>query len=182
MFCFEASKFKVPKFQNMNSGSLRCVGQTFPTFSKFQNLKLPQIISFKHGSSFSWILWSVLVSPKINNIGVGAQGHVRKPRNHRNEEFEGSHTSKSRSYKFKLKQNNTTEFLSTSFPTKYHTSYPEINTNTEIAKTQQNTIQFTRQSQTNVFFWVLLGCPKAARLNLFPTTCREQVPDDLFRH
>ena len=31
---------------------------------------------------FSWIIWSVLVSPKMNNIGFGAQGHVRKSRNH----------------------------------------------------------------------------------------------------
>ena len=31
------------------------------------------------------------MSPKINHIGFGAQGQVRKSRNHRNEGFEGSH-------------------------------------------------------------------------------------------
>ena len=36
------------------------------------------------------------------------------PENHRNEGFEDSHISKSRSYKFKLEQNNTTELLNRS--------------------------------------------------------------------
>ena len=53
---------------------------------------------------------------KNNDIGVGAQGHVQNSRGHRNEGFEGSHTSKSNKYKFKLMLNNTTELLSTSFP------------------------------------------------------------------
>ena len=61
------------------------------------------------------------MSPKIINIGFGAQGHVRKSRNHRNEGFEGSHESKSKSYKYKLEQSNTTELLSISF-----LSLPEI--------------------------------------------------------
>ena len=47
---------------------------------------------------FSSIIRSILGSPKINNIG-----------------FEGSRITKSKSYKFKLKQNNKTEPLS-SFP------------------------------------------------------------------
>ena len=51
--------------------------------------------------------------------GFGAQGHVPKSRNHRNESFEGPHISKSKSYKFKLKQNNTTELLSISVPELY---------------------------------------------------------------
>ena len=42
----------------------------------------------------------------INNIGFGAQGHVKKTANHRSEGFEGSNISKSKSYKFKLEQNN----------------------------------------------------------------------------
>ena len=57
----------------------------------------------------------MLGSPKKNNIGSGAQRHVRKSRDHSNEGFEGSHTSKSKSYQFTLKQNNTTELLSISF-------------------------------------------------------------------
>ena len=59
---------------------------------------------------------SILVSPKINNIGFGAQGHVRKSRNHRSEGVHGSHISKSKRYKFKLKQNNNImELLNISF-------------------------------------------------------------------
>ena len=54
--------------------------------------------------------------PKINKIGFGAQGNVHKSRNHRDEGFAGSHITKSKSYKFKLKQNNTMELLSISFP------------------------------------------------------------------
>ena len=55
------------------------------------------------------------MSPKINVIGFGAQGHVRELGNHSNEGFEGSRVSKSKSYEFKLKQNNSTELLSISF-------------------------------------------------------------------
>ena len=55
------------------------------------------------------------MSPKIDNIGFGAQGHVPKSRNHRNEGFEGSPMSKSKSDKFKLEQKNTVELLSISF-------------------------------------------------------------------
>ena len=43
---------------------------------------LPETIS-----DFSWIVWGVLVSPKINNIGFGSHGHVQKSRNHENEGF-----------------------------------------------------------------------------------------------
>ena len=53
----------------------------------------------------------VLVSPKINNIGPGAQGHVPKSRNHTNYGSEGSHISESKSDKLKLKRNNTTDLL-----------------------------------------------------------------------
>ena len=52
---------------------------------------------------FSGIVWSVWGSPKINNIGVGAQGHVQKSRNSDIEGFEASRMTKSKSYKFKLK-------------------------------------------------------------------------------
>ena len=65
---------------------------------------------------FSWIIWSVLASLKITNIGFGAQGHVQKCRNHRNEGFEGLPIMKSKSYKIKMEQNDTTDFLSISFP------------------------------------------------------------------
>ena len=55
------------------------------------------------------------MSLKINNIGFGARGHVKKSRNNRNEGVEGTHISKLKSYKFKLKQNTSTELLSISF-------------------------------------------------------------------
>ena len=44
-----------------------------------------------------------------------AQGHVQKSRNHENEGFEGSPITKSKSHKFKKKQNNPTELLAISF-------------------------------------------------------------------
>ena len=56
------------------------------------------------------------MSPEINDIGFGKEGHVKKSRNRENEGFEGSHTTKSKSYKLKLEQNNPTELLSISFP------------------------------------------------------------------
>ena len=50
----------------------------------------------------SWISWGVLVSPKIINVGLGAHGHFRKSRNHRNDGFEGLDIIKLKSYKIKL--------------------------------------------------------------------------------
>ena len=67
-------------------------------------------------------------SPKIKINGVGAQGHVPKSRNHRNEGLAGSQIRKSKSCKFKLKRNNTMELLSTPFPEIYHTNSPNIAT------------------------------------------------------
>ena len=52
------------------------------------------------------------MSPKIKILCLGKNGHAKKIRNHRNDGFEGSQITKSKSYKFKLEQNNTTEFLS----------------------------------------------------------------------
>ena len=49
-----------------------------------------------------------------------AQGHVRKSRNHRNDGFEGPPMSKSKSYKFKMEENNTTELLSIAFSQTQH--------------------------------------------------------------
>ena len=56
------------------------------------------------------------VALKINNIGVGARGHVHKYRNHENEGNLSSPKSKSKSYKTKSKQNNSPELLSLLFP------------------------------------------------------------------
>ena len=54
------------------------------------------------------------MSPKTKINGFGAQGHVQKSRNHRNEGLEGSHISKSKSYKFKLEQHDIMELISIS--------------------------------------------------------------------
>ena len=142
----EFQSFKVPKFQSFKvskfQNSERSKLQSFQVSrfeiynSKFSNgvrhatqHKNNNIISnsqisqhniSKHVSGFSGIVLSFLVSREIYNIGFGAQGHVRKCSNHGNEGFEVSHLTKSKSYKFKMEQTNTTELLSISFPDFYH--------------------------------------------------------------
>ena len=49
--------------------------QPFQTF-RFLFL-FPKTICFKMIQIFDWIIWSILVSPKMNNIGCGSHGHVR---------------------------------------------------------------------------------------------------------
>ena len=66
------------------------------------------------------------MSPKINKIGFGDQGHVPKSRHHRNKRFWGSPTTTSKSYDPKLEQNNTTEFSSISFPYIYYSNGQRI--------------------------------------------------------
>ena len=50
-----------------------------------QKIRFPNIICLKTIRDVSWIIWSILVSPKMNNIGFGSHGHVRKSPNHENE-------------------------------------------------------------------------------------------------
>ena len=97
--------FKVPKFQSFE-------------ISTFQNSQIRNSRKQMCGTHTHTLpkLYNNLTSPKINSIGFGAQGHVRKCRNHRNDGVEGSHITKSESYKFKLEQNNTTELSSISIP------------------------------------------------------------------
>ena len=90
------------------------MGHTVPTASHKSNRKIPNRLVVIM-SWFLFLFFSVLVSPTIKINGFGAQEHVRKSRNHRDEGIEGSHISKSENYKFKLEQN-TTELLSISFP------------------------------------------------------------------
>ena len=119
MQSFKISKFisfKCSNFQNIDSKVSRCMRHTFP-FSKFPSLIVLKMLFEKMCCVCSLIIWSVLVSPKMNK-----NWRVKKSRNHRNEGFEGSHTSKSRGDKFKLKQNHITKLLSTSFPSIYHTN------------------------------------------------------------
>ena len=89
----------------------------FHKFQKndFQNFEMYRNNNFRKWFGFSWNFKSIPGSPKINNIGFGAHGHVPKSRKHENEGVEGSHISKSKSYKLKTKQNNITELLSISF-------------------------------------------------------------------
>ena len=78
-----------------------CSASVFPNMFKisdFQNADIYATDTFQNVFGFSWIIWSILVSPKINNIGFGAQGHVKKSRIHRNEGFSVSLISKSKSY------------------------------------------------------------------------------------
>ena len=49
------------------------------------------------------------MSPMINNIGFGADGHIQKSENHENDGFGGSPKMKSKSYYSKTKQNKSTE-------------------------------------------------------------------------
>ena len=80
--------------------------------SRFQHFSLQNFTIYKNNSTSAvhfLIYLGDLASPKINHIGFGTQAHVRKSRNHINEGFEGSHISKAKSYKSKLKQNNTTK-------------------------------------------------------------------------
>ena len=91
------------------------LSQTFPKM-KSNNLIFMKIIFLKMIWYFPWIIWGLLVSQKINNIDFEAQGHVRKSQNHRDEGFERSPITKSKSYKFKMEQNNLPELLSLSFP------------------------------------------------------------------
>ena len=89
-----------------------------PTLQKkwsSETLRFIKTICSKNCVVFFVICLGVLVSQKMKIDGVGKKGHVRKSRNHENAEFEGSPISKSKSYKFKLKQNNITELLNIYF-------------------------------------------------------------------
>ena len=91
-----------------------------PRFSRFYNTNrrdfrprfshISQLSDFRHfgiseknnsGKGFgicSWIIWSILVFPRIAIIGFGNHGHVRKSRNHEDEGFSVSPIIKSTSY------------------------------------------------------------------------------------
>ena len=56
------------------------------------------------------------MSPKMNSIGFGAQGHFQKSRNHRKDRFEDSHINKSKTCKSKVTQNSTMELRNISLP------------------------------------------------------------------
>ena len=83
------------------------------------------------------------MSPEIKINGFAAQGPVQKSRNQRNEGFEGSPITKSKSCKFNLKQHNTTELLSISFPQIYY----------EKQKSQKYFKKHTGLSECSGFSW-----------------------------
>ena len=64
---------------------------------------------------FSGIILSVLVSPKLEIIGFGSHGHVRKSEDHEDEGFSGFTKMNPKSDWSKMKQNNSTELLGYSF-------------------------------------------------------------------
>ena len=70
-------------------------------------------------------------------IGLGKKGHVQKSRNDGNDGFEGSPITKSKSYKFKMKRDNTTELVACLF----------YNSTIKMA-------QKSRKSKKNKFFYV----------------------------
>ena len=93
---FEFPYLKIQNFKNEKSNFFKKkVGYAISIF-KFPNSKISKHDVFGNDSEFSWIIWSVPASPKINNIGLGA--HIRKSRNHRNDELSVSPISKSKSY------------------------------------------------------------------------------------
>ena len=57
------------------------------------------------------------------------KGHVQNPEIIEMMGLENSHISKSKSYEFKLEQNNPTEYLCKSSPSIYHENNPQIPTN-----------------------------------------------------
>ena len=84
---FKASKkvqsFKVSKKQSLNFWSLelssyklhfsKSVGHMYQQTIEIYKSHSSKYHIFKNGLGFSQIIWSVLVSPKINHIGLGAQ-------------------------------------------------------------------------------------------------------------
>ena len=71
------------------------VGAHIPKKNEMSKSSIFQNNMFEVTLMFPWIIWSVLVSPKIKINGVGAQGHARKSRNHRKEGVDGSPISTS---------------------------------------------------------------------------------------
>ena len=76
-------------FMNRIGGTVRC-----PSFQNIPKLWLSNISTFygnnmsENDLGFSRIVWRILGSARINNMGFMAQGHDRKSRNHRTDEIE----------------------------------------------------------------------------------------------
>ena len=70
--------------------------------SDFHNFEIYKTEYFqKMVWDLSWIIWSALVSPKMNDIGLGNKDTPENPEIIEMKGFEGSPISKSKSYKFK---------------------------------------------------------------------------------
>ena len=80
---WESVCFKIFKQRNLKM----CGTHIGPYFRESQFSNFPKSYFFKICWICSWIIWCALVSPKINHSGFGAQGHVQKPWNHRNDGF-----------------------------------------------------------------------------------------------
>ena len=57
------------------------------TFSKNVFLRFAKITCFQYIPRFFVMFLGILVSPKINHVGVGASGDVQKSRNYENDGF-----------------------------------------------------------------------------------------------
>ena len=115
---FKIRRFQSFKFLNWTSELHFCKMRGGTHISQTINIRNSQLSkrnTFETWFVFSWIIWSVLVS-KNNSMVLGAPGRVQKSRNHRNDGLSVSPIRKSESYQSKMKQHNTTELLSISFP------------------------------------------------------------------
>ena len=84
---------------------LACAFSELANIFDFRNNEVSRRTLFEHASTFSYIISSILVSPKKTHIGIGAHGHVRKPGNHEHDWFSGFPKMKSNKYLSKMKQN-----------------------------------------------------------------------------
>ena len=100
------------------------------------------------------------MSQEIEVVSSGAQGNAQKSRNHRNEGFALSHTSKSKSHKSKMKQNDSMELLAIPFPYMCHK-----NTNKHANKSPKYVCPIFAIFLISIVIdihghpWIIHGCP-----------------------
>ena len=81
-------------------------------------MRVLNILFPKNVSGFFFIFLNILVSPKMNIIGLGRKSPIWKSQNQWG--FLSSPISKSKSYKFTLNRNHSPELLNLLFPYIYH--------------------------------------------------------------
>ena len=97
---FKVSNFEIAIFRILKTVGFelsKWFGHTLPNTFNITNTQKFEDHILKTFLGFSWISWSVLVPPKINNIGFGSHGHVRqvqRPRTWWGWEFSNDGSSK----------------------------------------------------------------------------------------